>query len=34
MHAPQEVSIYLNHALKPTHQMAELDSDTVLPETA
>ena len=33
MHAPQDVSIYLNNALKPTHQMAELDSDTDLPET-
>ena len=33
MHAPQDVSIYLNNALKPTHQMAELDSDIDLPET-
>jgi hypothetical protein len=33
MHAPQDVSIYLNNALKPTHQMAELESDSDLPDT-
>jgi hypothetical protein len=32
MHAPQDVSIFLNNALKPTHYQAELDSDTALPE--
>jgi hypothetical protein len=32
MLAPHEVSIYLNNALKPTHVMAEVDSDTPLPE--
>jgi hypothetical protein len=30
--APQDISIYLNNALKPTHYQAELDSDTPLPE--
>jgi hypothetical protein len=33
MLAPQNISIFLNNALKPTPQMAELDSDAVLPET-
>jgi hypothetical protein len=33
MHARQDVSIYLNNALRPTHQMVELHSDTDLPET-
>jgi hypothetical protein len=33
MLTPQDVSVYLNNALKPTHQKAELDSDTALPET-
>ncbi len=32
MPAPQEISVYLNNALRPTHQLAELDSDTALPE--
>jgi hypothetical protein len=32
MLAPREISIYLNNALKATHVMAELDSDTPLPE--
>jgi hypothetical protein len=32
MHAPQDVSIFLNKALKPTHYQAELDSETELPE--
>lgn len=32
MLAPQEVSIYLNNALKATPVMAEVDSDTPLPE--
>ncbi len=32
MLAPQDVSVYLNNALKPTHQLAELDSATALPE--
>jgi hypothetical protein len=32
MLAPREVSIYLNNALKARHVMAELDSDTPLPE--
>ena len=32
MHAPQQISIYLNNALRPTPQMAELDSDAALPE--
>ncbi len=33
MLAPQDVSVYLNNALKPVHQLAELDSDAALPET-
>ncbi len=33
MLAPQDISVYLNNALKPTHQMAELESDIALPET-
>ena len=33
MHTPQDISVYLNNALKPTHQLAELDSDASLPET-
>jgi hypothetical protein len=32
MLAPQNVSVYLNNALKPTPQLAEIDSDTPLPE--
>ena len=32
MLTPQDISVYLNNALKPTHRMAELDSDTALPE--
>jgi hypothetical protein len=32
MLAPQNVSIFLNNALKATPQLAELDSDAVLPE--
>ena len=32
MLAPREVSIYLNNALKAKHVLAELDSDTPLPE--
>lgn len=32
MLAPQKVSIFLNNALKPTPQEAELDSDATLPE--
>jgi hypothetical protein len=32
MLTPQDVSIFLNNALKPTHYQAELDSDTALPE--
>ena len=28
---PQDVSIYLNNALKPTHTLAELDCDASLP---
>jgi hypothetical protein len=28
---PQDVSIYLNNALKPTHTLAELDRDASLP---
>lgn len=34
MLAPREVSIYLNNALSATHVMAEVDSDTPLPETS
>ena len=33
MLAPQNISIFLNNALKPTPQVAELDSDMVLPES-
>lgn len=33
MLAPLEVSVYLNNALKAKHVMAEVDSDTPLPET-
>ncbi len=33
MHAPQQVSIFLNNALQATHLAAELESDTALPET-
>jgi hypothetical protein len=32
MLAPQDVSIFLNNALKPAHYAAALDSDTALPE--
>jgi hypothetical protein len=32
MLAPQNVSVYLNNALKPTPQAAELDADAPLPE--
>ena len=32
MPAPRDVSVFLNNALKATHVMAELDSDTPLPE--
>ncbi|HEV3197583.1 MAG TPA: hypothetical protein VGZ73_06735 [Bryobacteraceae bacterium] len=32
MLAPQNISIFLNNALKPTPQMAELDSDAALPD--
>ena len=32
MLAPQDVSVYLNNALKAKHMMAEVDSDTALPE--
>ena len=32
MLAPQDVSIFLNNALKPAHYQAELESDTPLPE--
>ena len=33
MLAPQDISVYLNNALKATHQLAELESDTDLPES-
>jgi len=33
MLAPQDISIFLNNALKPAHYLAELDSDSALPET-
>jgi hypothetical protein len=33
MLAPQDVSIFLNNALKPNHYQAELDSDKALPES-
>jgi hypothetical protein len=29
----QDISIFLNNALKPTHHQAELDSDQPLPES-
>jgi hypothetical protein len=32
MLAPREVSIFLNNALSATHVMAEVDSDTPLPD--
>jgi hypothetical protein len=32
MLAPQEISVFLNNALKPDHYPAELNSDTALPE--
>ena len=32
MLAPQDVAIFLNNELKPTHQVAELDRDTALPD--
>jgi hypothetical protein len=31
MLVPQDVSLYLNNALRPTHQMAELDAEAALP---
>jgi hypothetical protein len=34
MLAPLEVSIFLNNALSATHVMAEVDSDTPLPESS
>jgi hypothetical protein len=33
MHAPQDVQVFLNNALKATHQLAELECDGPLPET-
>ena len=33
MLVPQDVSIFLNNALKPTHYQAELESDKPLPES-
>jgi hypothetical protein len=33
MLAPQDISIFLNNALKPDHYQAELDCDTPLPES-
>ena len=33
MAAPQDVSIFLNNALKPNHYQAELDSGAALPES-
>ena len=33
MLAPQDISIFLNNALKPTHYQAELDSDKPLPDS-
>jgi hypothetical protein len=33
MVAPVEVSVYLNNALKARHVMAEVESDTPLPES-
>jgi hypothetical protein len=32
MRAPQDVQVFLNNALKPTHQLAELECDAALPE--
>jgi len=32
MLAPQDVSVYLNNALKASHQQAELDFEAALPE--
>ena len=32
MLAPQDISVFLNNALKPSHYPAELDSGTALPE--
>jgi hypothetical protein len=32
MLAPQDVSVYLNNALRASHQQAELNSDAGLPE--
>jgi len=32
MHAPHDVQVFLNNALKPTHQLAELECDGPLPE--
>jgi len=32
MHAPQDVQVFLNNALKATHQLAELECDAPLPE--
>jgi hypothetical protein len=32
MHAPQDVQVFLNNALRPTHQLAELERDAPLPE--
>jgi hypothetical protein len=33
MLAPQDISIYLNNALKPSHFQAELDCENPLPES-
>jgi len=33
MLAPQDISIFLNNALKPDHYQVELDSDSPLPQT-
>ena len=33
MPVPQDVEIFLNNALKPTHVPAELDCDAALPES-
>lgn len=33
MLAPQNISVFLNNALKPTPRMAELDSAAALPES-
>jgi hypothetical protein len=32
MPAPHDISVYLNNALKPSHQLAELESDVPLPD--